>query len=280
MRAVAPRRRRMPGAPRCRGRRRGRGHRRCVAAAGLSGRARAPATRSTCRRRPATASSSSTPAPRSTPTAALVTAGGRVLAVTAVADDFDEAQPRSRAAADARSSSTAGSSAPTSAGAKLRVGDPRSPRVHDGAPAVPELPETETIARDLDARGRAARRSPGSRCHRPDVLREVDAATLRRARRGRGDRARAGAAPSSSCSTSRARRPARRAAALHRRAAARGRARRRSPAERERRFVRVTLRLADGRALHYRDIRALGTVALMAPARFAAYDAGARPRAA
>jgi formamidopyrimidine-DNA glycosylase len=37
------------------------------------------------------------------------------------------------------------------------------------------------------------------------------------------------------------------------------------------RYSTLSLRLDDGRDLHYRDIRRLGTVALMAPARFEAY---------
>lgn len=45
----------------------------------------------------------------------------------------------------------------------------------------------------------------------------------------------------------------------------------------ERAYVCVTLGLADGRALHYRDVRRLGTVALMDPARFAAYSGGLGP---
>jgi formamidopyrimidine-DNA glycosylase len=44
--------------------------------------------------------------------------------------------------------------------------------------------------------------------------------------------------------------------------------------ERERRFSTLHFGLDDGRALHYRDIRRLGTVALMDPARWARYDAG------
>ena len=52
--------------------------------------------------------------------------------------------------------------------------------------------------------------------------------------------------------------------------------------EAERRFVRVTFRLADrdgtpGRAFHYRDIRALGTVALLTPAEFDAHVARLGP---
>jgi hypothetical protein len=41
--------------------------------------------------------------------------------------------------------------------------------------------------------------------------------------------------------------------------------------------VRLTLRLDGDRSLHYRDIRALGTVALMTAARFAAYTAASAP---
>jgi formamidopyrimidine-DNA glycosylase len=52
--------------------------------------------------------------------------------------------------------------------------------------------------------------------------------------------------------------------------------------EAERRFVRLTFPLAPAApggpaALHYRDIRALGTVALMGPARFAEYTAALGP---
>jgi formamidopyrimidine-DNA glycosylase len=47
----------------------------------------------------------------------------------------------------------------------------------------------------------------------------------------------------------------------------------------ERAYVCVTLTLADGRELHYRDVRRLGTVALMHPGRFSAYAGalGAEP---
>ena len=37
-------------------------------------------------------------------------------------------------------------------------------------------------------------------------------------------------------------------------------------------YVAITLHLSDGRRLHYRDVRRLGTVALMSPARFAQYS--------
>jgi len=130
---------------------------------------------------------------------------------------------------------------------------------------VPELPETETIARDLD------QDIGGSRIARvvvtrDDVLREIDAAgftdrvagtTIVRAwRRAKlividlssGDRIvvqprftgalliDAGALP-----------------------------------EEERRYSTLELVLGDGRSVHYRDIRRLGTVTLMSPARFAEY---------
>jgi len=130
---------------------------------------------------------------------------------------------------------------------------------------VPELPETETIARDLDRELKAAR-IQSVNVVRPDVLRGVDAAELaarvadttivrcwRRAKLvvidlSTGDRVvvqprftgalliDTGALP-----------------------------------ERERRYATIEFRLADGRALVYRDIRRLGTVALMNPERFDAY---------
>jgi formamidopyrimidine-DNA glycosylase len=132
---------------------------------------------------------------------------------------------------------------------------------------VPELPETETIARDLDREVSGARIGSVN-VFRPDVLRGVGAAELqarlagttivrcwRRAKLvvidlSTGDRVvvqprftgalliDAGALP-----------------------------------ERERRYVTLELRLRDGRAVVYRDIRRLGTVALMSAARFEAYTA-------
>jgi formamidopyrimidine-DNA glycosylase len=132
---------------------------------------------------------------------------------------------------------------------------------------MPELPETETIARDLD-REVAGRRIASLSVTRPDVLREVDddelarrvvgATIVRCWRRAKlvvldldsGDRIVVqprftgalllddGALP-----------------------------------ERERRYSTMAFTLDDGRRLHYRDIRRLGTVALMAPDRFEAYSA-------
>jgi formamidopyrimidine-DNA glycosylase len=133
---------------------------------------------------------------------------------------------------------------------------------------VPELPETETIARDLDAAisGRTITRA---RVTRADVLREATArqfirkvtgATITRSwRRAKlvvldlsvGDRLVVqprftGALLIDSGSL---------------------------PMQ-ERRYSTLELSLDDGRSLHYRDIRRLGTVAVMTPARFAEYAAG------
>jgi formamidopyrimidine-DNA glycosylase len=148
---------------------------------------------------------------------------------------------------------------------------------------MPELPETETIARVLD-RHVAGARVTAVDVARPAVLREVDAAglgaglvgaTVERAwRRAKlvvldlstGDRLVV--------------QPRFTGALLLD-----------GPAfafpEAERRFVRATIALDGGDRgrgsargafrLHYRDIRALGTVALMGPARFAEYAAALGP---
>jgi formamidopyrimidine-DNA glycosylase len=130
---------------------------------------------------------------------------------------------------------------------------------------VPELPETETIARDLD-REVAGARIVAVRVSKPDVLREftpeefvarlTGAVIVRCWRRAKlvvidlstGDRLAvqprftgallidAGALPDD-----------------------------------ERRYSTVEFLLDDGRSLHYRDIRRLGTVTLMSPQRFAEY---------
>jgi formamidopyrimidine-DNA glycosylase len=133
---------------------------------------------------------------------------------------------------------------------------------------MPELPETETIARDLDAEVAGATIT-GARVHRADVLREVDAAELtRRVVGARLDRVwrRAKLVVLDLSTGDRLVVQPRFTGAMLIDAG--------QLAERERGFVRVTFDLADGRRLHYRDIRCLGTVALMAPERFAAYVAG------
>lgn len=135
---------------------------------------------------------------------------------------------------------------------------------------MPELPETETIARDLDA-AVAGARIVAVEVVRSDVLREVSAAEL--AHRVRG------------ASIERAWRRAklvvldlsygdrivvqpRFTGALLIDAPARP-----LPHE-ERRYSTVALSLDDGRALHYRDIRRLGTLSLMSPERWSAYSSG------
>ena len=138
---------------------------------------------------------------------------------------------------------------------------------------MPELPETETIARDLDAALRGAVIADVV-VPRPSVLRGVDADTL--AGRTRG---------------ARVERVWRRAKliVLDLSTGDRLAVQPRFTGtvllegfgepfpELERRFVRVTFHLTDGRAFHYRDIRTLGTVALLAPAEFEAYVARLGP---
>ena len=79
---------------------------------------------------PATTSSSSTPAPRGA-ASALVTAGGRVLGVTALGDDVDAARARAYAAVDRDRASTARSSAATSGGAPPPEENTMNPVVAD-----------------------------------------------------------------------------------------------------------------------------------------------------
>ena len=132
---------------------------------------------------------------------------------------------------------------------------------------MPELPETETIARDLD-REVAGRTIVDVTVTRDDVLREVDAggfatrvagATILRSwRRAKlvvidldtGDRIVVQPRFTGALLLDAGNLP-----------------------DAERRYSTLALRLDDGRHLHYRDIRRLGTVALMSPARFAAYVA-------
>ncbi|MDB4879265.1 MAG: Formamidopyrimidine-DNA glycosylase [Gemmatimonadetes bacterium] len=133
---------------------------------------------------------------------------------------------------------------------------------------MPELPETETIARDLDA-GIAGRAITGSEVRRADVLREVDAAEL--ARRTTGTTIgrcwrRAKLVVLDLSTGDRLVVQPRFTGAL---LLARG-----PLADSEAPYSTLHFRLDDGRDLHYRDIRRLGTVALMAPARFDAYAGG------
>jgi formamidopyrimidine-DNA glycosylase len=132
---------------------------------------------------------------------------------------------------------------------------------------VPELPETETIARDLD-REVAGQRIVGVRVSRPDVLREVRPAELARrltgAVIGRSWR-RAKLVVMDLSTGDRVVVQPRFTGALLIDAG--------DLPDEERRYSTVALELGDGRSLHYRDIRRLGTVALVTPERFAAIDA-------
>ncbi|MBA3889494.1 MAG: bifunctional DNA-formamidopyrimidine glycosylase/DNA-(apurinic or apyrimidinic site) lyase [Gemmatimonadaceae bacterium] len=132
---------------------------------------------------------------------------------------------------------------------------------------MPELPETETIARDLH-RELIGRRITGVEVTRPDVLREVDAAALDRRtshativrcwRRAKlvvieldtGDRLVVQPRFTGALLIDAGDMP-----------------------ERERRYSTLAFTLDDGRRLHYRDIRRLGTVSVMEPRRFEAYSA-------
>jgi formamidopyrimidine-DNA glycosylase len=130
---------------------------------------------------------------------------------------------------------------------------------------VPELPETETIARDLDReiRGRVI---SAVVVRRDDVLREVTAEALARLMQGAtitrcwrraklvvldlttGDRIVVQPRFTGALLLSRGPLP-----------------------ESEAPYSTLHLSLDDGRDLHYRDIRRLGTVALMSPGRFDEY---------
>ncbi|MFL5606303.1 MAG: bifunctional DNA-formamidopyrimidine glycosylase/DNA-(apurinic or apyrimidinic site) lyase [Gemmatimonadaceae bacterium] len=130
---------------------------------------------------------------------------------------------------------------------------------------MPELPETETIARDLH-REISGRKITAVRVRRPDVLREVDPEELenrltgvavtrcwRRAKLvvldlGTGDRIVVQPRFTGALLLSLGDLPPSEAA-----------------------YSTLHLALDDGRDLHYRDIRRLGTVALMSPERFQNY---------
>lgn len=131
---------------------------------------------------------------------------------------------------------------------------------------VPELPETETIARDLDASVRG-RTITGVEVTRPDVLRLVSPAELRErmtgARIERGWR-RAKLVVLDLSTGDRLVVQPRFTGALLLDAGA--------LPERERAYSALALTLDDGRRLHYRDIRRLGTVSLMTPAQFDGYE--------
>jgi formamidopyrimidine-DNA glycosylase len=132
---------------------------------------------------------------------------------------------------------------------------------------VPELPETETIARDLD-HDVAGARIDRVVVTKADVLREATArefarsvagATILRAWR------RAKLIVLDLSSDDRIVVQPRFTGALLIDAGA--------LSDDERRYSTLELLLADGRSVHYRDIRRLGTVTLMSPERFEKYSA-------
>jgi formamidopyrimidine-DNA glycosylase len=145
---------------------------------------------------------------------------------------------------------------------------------------MPELPETETIARDLHGMVVGAAIA-GVAVPRPDVLREATPEGFARALIGQPIR-----------------RVWRRAKLIVLDIDARPELAALDPAwrlvvqprftggmvvdngtldEAERAYVCLTLTLKDGRALHYRDVRRLGTVALMDAVRFTAYSGALGP---
>jgi formamidopyrimidine-DNA glycosylase len=131
---------------------------------------------------------------------------------------------------------------------------------------VPELPETETIARDLD-RAISGVRIVDVRVLRPDVLREVDAAHL--AHRVAGmtiERCwrRAKLVVVNLSSRDRIVVQPRFTGALLIDSG--------ELPQSERQYSTVQFDLDDGRTLHYRDIRRLGTVSLMNERRFSEYE--------
>jgi formamidopyrimidine-DNA glycosylase len=133
---------------------------------------------------------------------------------------------------------------------------------------VPELPETETIARDLE-RAIAGALIVDVTVRHADVLRAVSARALRArvtgTTIGRSWR-RAKLVVLDLSSGDRLVVQPRFTGALLVDAGA--------LPEHERRYATVTFGLDDGRAVHYRDIRRLGTVSLMDPAAFDAYTNG------
>ena len=132
---------------------------------------------------------------------------------------------------------------------------------------MPELPETETIARDLD-REIAGRTVVAVHVRRPDVLREVGGRALTKrlvgAQIARAWR-RAKLVVLDLSTGDRLVVQPRFTGALLIDAG--------DLPDRERQYSTVELVLDDGRSVHYRDVRRLGTVALMDAARFARYTA-------
>jgi formamidopyrimidine-DNA glycosylase len=131
---------------------------------------------------------------------------------------------------------------------------------------MPELPETETIARDLD-RAVSGARITGVRVSKDDVLREVTATMLARRTTGatiqRGWRRAKLVVLDLSTGEHLVVQPRFTGALLIDSGDL--------PAH-ERAYSTVEFTLNDGRSIHYRDIRRLGTVALMNADRFRSYS--------
>lgn len=131
---------------------------------------------------------------------------------------------------------------------------------------MPELPETETIARDLDREITGARITE-VHVTRGDVLREVSARELRKRLMGasitRGWRRAKLVVLDLSTGDHLVVQPRFTGALLIDAG---------DLPEREREYSTLELALDDGRSLHYRDIRRLGTVALMRDDRFERYS--------
>jgi formamidopyrimidine-DNA glycosylase len=131
---------------------------------------------------------------------------------------------------------------------------------------MPELPETETIARDLD-RAVSGARITSVRVSKADVLREVSAAALARRTTGatieRGWRRAKLVVLDLSTGEHVVVQPRFTGALLIDAG---------DLPERERAYSTVEFTLEDGRSIHYRDIRRLGTLALMNAERFTRYS--------
>lgn len=136
---------------------------------------------------------------------------------------------------------------------------------------MPELPETETIARDLHREVSGATISK-VRVTRPDVLREVSPRDLARRVAGatitRSWRRAKLVVLDLSTGEHLVVQPRFTGALIIDAGAL---------PERERAYSTIEFALDDGRSIHYRDIRRLGTVALMPPERFERYSRALGP---
>ena len=136
---------------------------------------------------------------------------------------------------------------------------------------MPELPEAETIARDLEGAVRGATVATVL-VHRVDILRECDAASFVARVEGTtidgfGRRAKSIVATLSSAD---------RVVVTPRFTGALLVASGTTP-DADSRYTAIEIRLVDGRVLRYRDVRRLGTVALMSAARFGEWSATIGP---